>query len=96
MHYDMNLSFLDNVTSEKLRSNLRHYLDKVQMREARFCIVRRGRAVAGLVPIHEARALWEVDTQSMHFLELRMREKLDRQRALRDAILAQRDRADER
>ncbi|EPX75799.1 hypothetical protein [Salipiger mucosus] len=90
--YDFDPTPLETVNSERLRANLRLYLDMVQMREQRLAIVRRGREVAGLVPIHEARALWTLARRSEDERERRMRARLDRERALQQAIREERAR----
>ena len=91
--YEFNPTPLEPVNSDWMRSHLRLVLDRVQMRQARFAIVRRGQEVAGLVPIHEARALWEVAHKTERYLEWQAQKKRDEFRRLRDAVAEQKQRA---
>ena len=54
-----NTSPIEEISTDWLRANLRHVFDQVNFYEARYAVLRRGRPVAGIVPITEARALFE-------------------------------------
>jgi antitoxin (DNA-binding transcriptional repressor) of toxin-antitoxin stability system len=57
--YRYNLSPLEDVSTDWLRSHLRQVLDEVNFHGARYSVLRRGTPIAGIVPITEARALFE-------------------------------------
>ncbi|MEN8748719.1 MAG: hypothetical protein ABF316_09985 [Marivita sp.] len=57
--YRYNLSPIEDVSTDWLRSHLRQVLEEVRYHGARYAVLRRGKPVAGLVPITEARALFE-------------------------------------
>jgi antitoxin (DNA-binding transcriptional repressor) of toxin-antitoxin stability system len=78
---------IPEVNTDRLRSFLRDYLDAVRMREERLIITRRGHAVAGLVPAHEARALWRVAQSSQDYSEWKTLHRLNEERALRRRVM---------
>ncbi len=75
------------VSTDHFRSYLRDYLDQVRMQGARLIVTRRGRPMAGLVPAHEARALWRVANTREAYSEWQMLRRLNEERALRMAVL---------
>ena len=56
--YFYNLSPIEDINPDWLRRHVRLVLEEVN-HGARYAILRRGRPVAGLVPVSEARALFE-------------------------------------
>lgn len=78
---------IPEVNTDRFRSFLRDYLETVQMRDERLIITRRGRAVAGLVPAHEARALWRVAQNSEQYSEWKTLHRLNEERALRRRVM---------
>ena len=87
--FRFNLSPLEDIGTDRLRSHLRQVLEQVNYHEARFAVLRRGVPVAGIVPITEARALFEatrVDRKyrDMH-RELRERDETVLRQAVADA-----------
>ncbi|QIE46432.1 hypothetical protein G5B38_13375 [Pseudohalocynthiibacter aestuariivivens] len=78
---------IPEVSTDHLRSYLRDYLDTVRMQDARLIVTRRGRAMAGLVPAHEARALWRVANTREAYSEWQMLHRLNDERRLRLAVL---------
>ena len=78
---------LPEVSTDRFRSYLRDYLDEVRMRSERLLITRRGQPMAGLVPAHEARALWRAANQSEAYSEWKMLHRLNEERSLRLALM---------
>lgn len=92
--YFYNLSPIEDINTDWLRSHLRHVLDDVN-HGARYAILRRGRPVAGLVPITEARALFEATRadrkhRDMH-AELKRRDEDRLRQAVADLGQAEHD-----
>lgn len=81
-----NSSPLEDISTDRLRSNLRRILDDVNFHEQRYAILRRGRPVAGLVPITEARALFEASQRNRAYRDVALRQKIEREDILRNAI----------
>ncbi|WP_272008744.1 type II toxin-antitoxin system Phd/YefM family antitoxin [Roseovarius sp. ZX-A-9] len=75
------------VSTDHFRSYLRDYLDQVRMQGSRLIVTRRGRPMAGLVPAHEARALWRVANTREDYAEWKMLQRLNEDRRLRMALL---------
>lgn len=78
---------IPEISTDQFRSTLRDCLDAVRMQQTRLLITRRGRAMAALVPAHEARALWRVATSRESYAEWQMLHRLNEERALRMAVL---------
>lgn len=93
--YRYNLSLIEDISTDWLRSHLRQVLDEVNFNEARFAILRRGRPVAGLVPITEARALFEATRADRAYRDihrdLETRDETRLREAVKDMALRERD-----
>ncbi|MCK0149998.1 type II toxin-antitoxin system Phd/YefM family antitoxin [Marivita sp. S6314] len=81
-----NSSPLEDISTETLRSNLRRVLDDVNFHDTRYAILRRGRPVAGLVPITEARALFEATRRDRRYRDVHLQQQARDQERLRRAI----------
>ncbi|SHG70929.1 type II toxin-antitoxin system Phd/YefM family antitoxin [Marivita hallyeonensis] len=81
-----NSSPLEDIATDRLRSSLSRVLDDVRFYEQRYAILRRGRPVAGLVPITEARALFEASQRNRKFRDIALRQKIEEEDMLRNAI----------
>lgn len=90
--YDFNLSPLEDISTDWLRSHLRQALDEVRFHEARYCVLRRGKPMAGIVPIAEARALYEACRVDRKYRDVHLQQQIDREDRLRVAIHAQAER----
>lgn len=75
--YRYNLSPLEDVSTDWLRSHLRHVFDEVNFHGARYAVLRRGTPIAGIVPITEARALFEATRVDRNYRDVAR--DLDRQ-----------------
>ncbi|MFP7674218.1 type II toxin-antitoxin system Phd/YefM family antitoxin [Marivita sp. S0852] len=84
--YIYNSSPLEDISTDLLRSNLRRILDEVNFRETRYAILRRGRPVAGLVPITEARALVEATRPDRRYRDVHLRQQARDEERLRRAL----------
>lgn len=83
--YFYNLSPIEDINTDWLRSHLRHVLDDVN-HGARYAILRRGRPVAGLVPITEARALFEATRADRKYRDMHAELKRRDEDRLRQAV----------
>ena len=83
--YFYNLSPIEDINTDWLRSHLRHVLDGVN-HGARYAILRRGRPVAGLVPITEARALFEATRADRKYRDMHAELKRRDEDRLRQAV----------
>ncbi|MEC3862617.1 hypothetical protein VK792_15100 [Mesobacterium sp. TK19101] len=83
---EFNTAPLTEVSTDWFRSHLREALDRVQMRGARYQILRHGQPVAGVVPLHEAQALLTVAKNTHAYREWLAKSRLDAERRLRDAV----------
>lgn len=81
-----NTSPLEEISTDWLRANLRHVCDQVNFHEARFAVLRRGRPVAGIVPITEARALYEAMQADRKYREVHRQMRIDDEDKLRRAV----------
>jgi len=81
-----NLSPLEDIGTDWLRSHLRQVLEQVNYHEARFAVLRRGVPVAGIVPITEARALFEATRADRKYRELHREMKERDETVLRQAV----------
>ena len=90
-----NLSPIEDIQTDWLRRHLRHVLNEVN-HGARYAVLRRGRPVAGLVPITEARALFEVTRADRKYRDyhedLKRRDEDRLRRAVADMAQAEQDR----
>lgn len=84
---------LPEVKTDRFRTFLRDHLDAVQMEGARMLITRRGCAMAGLVPAHEARALYRLAQSSEAYSEWKLLHRLNEERAMRLAVMEEADAA---
>ena len=87
--FSFNTSPLEDISTDKLRRNLRFVLDEVNFGESRFAVLRRGRPVAGLVPITEARAIYEATRADRSFVREQLNRRARRQEILRRALSGQ-------
>ena len=78
---------IPEISTHRLRANLRAHVEQVATSGARLLITRHGRAVAALVPAHEGRALWNVAHNDEVYSEWRVMQKLNRERDLRMAVM---------
>lgn len=83
--YIFNLSPIEDINTDWLRSHLRHVLNEVN-HGARYAILRRGRPVAGLVPITEARALFEATRADRKYRDMHAELKRRDEDRLRQAV----------
>ncbi|RKF13609.1 type II toxin-antitoxin system Phd/YefM family antitoxin [Roseovarius spongiae] len=83
----IDLTPVPEISTDHFRSHLRDYLDLVRGGEERFLITRRGRAMAGLVPAHEARACWRVARSSEAYAEWKVLHRLNEERDLRRRVM---------
>lgn len=81
-----NTSPLEEIGADWLRAHLRHVCDQVNFHDARYAVLRRGRPVAGIVPITEARALVEAMRDDRKYREVQRRMRLDDEDRLRRAV----------
>ena len=84
--YVYNLSPLEDISTDRLRSHLRHTLDQVNFHGARYAVLRRGIPVAGIVPISEARALFEATRADRRFRDARRNLMAEDEDRLRQAV----------
>ncbi len=92
--YVFNLAPIEDINTEWLRSHLRQVLDDVN-HGARYAVLRRGRPVAGLVPITEARALFEATRADRRYRDIQQDLKRRDEDRLRDTV-AEMGRAEQR
>jgi prevent-host-death family protein len=83
--YIYNLSPIENINTDWLRRHLRLVLEEVN-HGARYAILRRGRPVAGLVPITEARALFEATRADRKYRDMHAELKRRDEDRLRQAV----------
>lgn len=83
--YIFNLSPIEDINTDWLRSHLRYVLSEVN-HGARYAILRRGQPVAGLVPITEARALFEATRADRKYREIHEGLKRRDEDRLRQAV----------
>jgi antitoxin (DNA-binding transcriptional repressor) of toxin-antitoxin stability system len=84
--YIYNQSPLEEVSTDWVRSHLRYVFDQVNFYEARYAVLRRGKPVAGIVPITEARALVEASRVDRKFRDVHLQMKIDDEDRLRRAL----------
>lgn len=84
--YEFNTAPLTEVRTDWFRSHLRHVLDRVEKRGARYQILRHGQPLAAIVPVTEAQALLTVAKNSHAYREWLAKSRLDAERRLRDAV----------
>lgn len=84
--YDFNRSPLQDVHSDWLRSHLRSVLDEVKFHGARYCVLRRGKPLAGIVRISEAQALFEACRLDRKYRDVHLQQAIEREDRLREAI----------
>ena len=84
--FTYNLSPIEDLSTEWLRSNLRRVLDEVNIHGARYAVHRRGRPVAGIVPVTEARALFEASRIDRRYREIHRKMQIDDEDRLRNAV----------
>lgn len=77
------------ITIEALRRSLGATVDEVRRSGQQRLVLRRGRAVAGLVTVTEARALWTLDHESALYTEWRAMQHLDTHARRRAAVARQ-------
>jgi len=58
----------------------------VNFRDARFCVLRRGRPVAGIIPIPEARAIYEATRADRKYRDVHLQQKIEYEDRLRTAL----------
>ena len=83
--YLYNLSPIEHINTAWLRRHLRLVLEEVN-HGARYAILRRGRPVAGLVPITEARALFEATRADRKYRDMHAELKRRDEDRLRQAV----------
>ncbi len=86
--YIYNLSPIEDIHTDWLRSHLRFVLNEVN-HGARYAILRRGKPVAGLVPITEARALFEATRADRKYRDMHAELKRRDEDRLRQAVAEQ-------
>jgi antitoxin (DNA-binding transcriptional repressor) of toxin-antitoxin stability system len=74
------------IAIETLRRALGTCLEEVRLSGQQRIVLRRGRPVAGIVTVAEARALWTLDHESALYSEWRMTDRLDTLARRRAAI----------
>ncbi|MFP7570989.1 hypothetical protein [Marivita sp. S2033] len=84
--YRYNLSPLEDISTDWLRANLRHVFDQVNFHEVRYAVLRRGRPVAGIVPITEARALFEATRADRQYRDIHRQLQARDEDRLRSAV----------
>lgn len=84
--FRFNQSPLQDISTDRLRSNLRQVLEEVRFGDTRFCVLRRGRPVAGLVPITEARALLTATRADRRFTHVHLQQRIASEDRLRMAL----------
>ena len=77
------------IAIETLRRSLGASLEAVRQNGDQRIVLRRGRPIAGLVTVTEARALWTLDHESAVYSEWRAMQRLDAQTRRRAAITRQ-------
>lgn len=77
---------LEDISTDWLRANLRKALDQVNFRDTRYAVLRRGRPVAGIVPITEARALFEATRADRKYRDVQLQHQIESEDRLRMAI----------
>ncbi|MGR3460781.1 MAG: hypothetical protein ACU0AX_04265 [Roseovarius sp.] len=77
------------ITIEELRRSVGATVEAVRLSGAQRLVTRRGRAVAGLVTVTEARALWTLDHESALYTEWRAMQTLDTHARRRAAVARQ-------
>ncbi|MCL3881954.1 type II toxin-antitoxin system Phd/YefM family antitoxin [Marivita sp. GX14005] len=84
--YRYNLSELEDIGTEWFRANLRQVCDQVSYHGARYALLRRGRPVAGIVPITEARALFEATRADREYRDIHRQLQTRDEDRLRQAV----------
>lgn len=80
---------IPEITIEHLRRSLAAQLQTVRRSGAQRIVLRRGRPLAGLVTVAEARAVWRIAQEREGYAEWRMTRRLDEERQLRMAVMQQ-------
>lgn len=68
--YIYNLSEINDISTDWLRSHLRQVLDEVSFHGTRYAVLRRGKPIAGIVPVSEARALYEASRVDRRYRDI--------------------------
>lgn len=84
--YIYNLSPIEDIGTDWLRAHLRQVLEDVNQSGARYAILRRGRPMAGLVPITEARALFEATRADRRYRDIHRDLRRRDEDRLREAV----------
>ena len=84
--YCYNLSPLEDISTDWFRANLRYVFDQVNFHEARYAVLRRGQPVAGIVPITEARALFEATRADRKYRDIHRDLQVRDENRLRAAV----------
>lgn len=84
--YSYKSSSLEEISTDWLRSNLRLVLEQVNFHSVQYAILRRGRSVAGIVPIAEAHALFEATRADRKYRDKHRDLKTQDKTRLREAV----------